>query len=63
MYIYILYIYIYIFIYIYLSIYMNNIKVEVSYFKKKSSSNLPVVYPEGFQRQETGLGNQIVCPN
>ena len=42
---------------------MNNIKVEVSYFKKKSSSNLPVVYPEGFQRQETGLGNQIVCPN
>ena len=38
---------------------MNNIKVGVSYFKKKSSSNLP----EAFQRQETGLGNQIVCPN
>ena len=38
---------------------MNNIKVGVSYFKKKSSSTLP----EAFQRQETGLGNQIVCPN
>ena len=30
-----------------------------SYFKKKCSSNLAVVYPEGFQGRYTGLGTQL----
>ena len=29
------------------------------YFKKKCSSNLAVVYPEGFQGRYTGLGTQL----
>ena len=30
-----------------------------SYFKKKCSSNVAVVYPEGFQGRYTGLGTQL----